>query len=232
MTRGWLLGLAGIAAAVLAAAVLWLVPFNWQDDRVQQASIAGLVISVGWFMGFFLREISQLMGRWERVRDVHRALYAEIGHNLYNLGEGDALETQRVDMLDRIQSGQGFVPLIPRERNDTVFRSIAEEIHILPRTSVDPVVAYYSQLAAIDAMVEDMRGETFKTISEERRAAMYGDYIDLKQQAKGYGDFALEMIDAYAEGGRRKAMALREERRAEVVAASGLNSPDGDRSGQ
>ena len=103
------------------------------------------------------------------------------------------------------------------------------EIHILPRTSIDPIVAYFSQLAALDALIEDMRGETFKTLSPVRRAEVYSDYIDLKRQAKDYGDYALEMIEAYAKGGR---IAAEQRDTALRQAAEKVNTPGADPSGQ
>lgn len=209
MSRTRLLWLSGGAVIAALIAAFQAVPLDWANERVQQAALAGLVVAAGWFASFLLREVSQQAGRAERLRDVHRALYAEIAHNLANLSSEGALEAERDAMLERIEGGDGFVPLIPRERHDTIFRSIVADIHVLPRTSVDAVVPYYSQLAALDAMIEDMRGEAFRALSQNRRAQMYRDYIAMKVTALAYGSHALEMIDAYAKGGRRRAEALR-----------------------
>ncbi|SFP17078.1 hypothetical protein [Tranquillimonas alkanivorans] len=214
MTRAALLWTTGAGAVALAALVLWAVPFDWSEVRVQQATIAAVVVAAGWFMGFLLREIGQQLSRSERLRDAHRALYAEIQHNLGNLGTAEELQGFGQEMLGRIRDADGFVPFIPRERNDTVFRALVSEIHILPRTSIDPVVQYYSQLAALDALVDDMRGDSFKTMSPLRRADIYTDYIGIKLRLIEYGNEALATIDAYAKGGRRKARRVSEKRRA------------------
>ena len=117
-------------------------------------------------------------------------------------------------MLARIVEGDGFAPFIPRERNDTVFAALLPNIHILPRSTIDPVVQYYSQLAAQDALADDMRGESFRTMSPQRRAALYRDYIGLKLRALDYGNEALATIDAYAGSGPRKARAVSDRLRA------------------
>ncbi len=215
MSRGWLVALAGFAGlGVLAGAILFL-PFDWKNERIQQATIAALVVAVGWFAGFVLRELSQQLARAERLRDVHRALFAEIRHNLGNLGSAGTLQDYGMEMLARIRDADGFVPFIPRERNDSVFRTVVSDIHILPRVTIDPIVQYYSQLAALDALVEDMRGPVFEAMSPRRRAELYTDYINIKINLADYGEEAIQTIDAYAKGSRREARKIRERIRGE-----------------
>ncbi len=88
MSRGWLVALAGISGLVVLLGAILLLPFDWENERIQQATIAALVVAVGWFAGFVLRELSQQLARAERLRDVHRALFAEIRHNLEKSGLG------------------------------------------------------------------------------------------------------------------------------------------------
>ena len=214
MGRGALLWAACVGVLGLVALVLWRVPFDLGSVQVQQAAIAGLVVATGWFTGFMLREASQQLDRQERLRDAHRALFAEIKHNVDNLGSAEDLRAFGAAMLARIVEGDGFAPFIPRERNDTVFAALLPNIHILPRSTIDPVVQYYSQLAAQDALADDMRGESFRTMSPQRRAALYRDYIGLKLRALDYGNEALKTIDAYATSGARKAREVSAELRA------------------
>ncbi|PTW49789.1 MULTISPECIES: hypothetical protein [Rhodovulum] len=176
------------------------------DARIWQAIVAGAFVAIGWIVnGWQNRRVAAAL-RAERTRDVHRALYAEIASCLANLESPEALAAYRDAMAARMREDAGFVPLIPRERNDTVFRALVAEIHILPRVTIDPVVSYYSQLFAIEAMIADMRGERFRALEPERRIAMYEDYIALKVQAFHDGHFALRMIEAFARDGRKGAM--------------------------
>ena len=71
------------------------------------------------------------------------------------------------------------------------------DINVLPRQTIDPIVAYYSQLKSIAALVDDMRGESFKAMAQERRIAMYRDYIEMKKQALSFGRYANAVIDAF-----------------------------------
>ena len=206
------------ATAIVAGAVLGLatlVPFDLRDTRVQQALIAGTVVALGWVVGFTLREVSAHLGRVERLRDVHRALFAEIMHNLQNLGSADDLRSYGQDMIDRIGGGEGFTPFIARERNDTVFQSIVADLHILPRVTIDPIVQYYSQIAALDALIEDLRSDAFRALPPQRRADVYADYIAVKINLVEYGQEATEVIDAYArsrQSARKLSKAFREKR--------------------
>jgi len=221
IARAWLLWGTGGGVLVLVLAALWAIPFDLASERVQQAALAAIVVAAGWFLGFMLREVSQLLDRAERLRDAHRALFAEIQHNVTNLGSRAALAEDGYAMLDRILGTDGFVPFIPRERNDTVFAALVADIHILPRVTIDPVVQYYSQLAALDALIDDMRGESFKTMSPQRRHDLYRDYINLKFSALDYGEAALAAIDAYSKkGAPAAAAALRRHREARDAKAT------------
>ncbi|MBN2906324.1 MAG: hypothetical protein JXJ18_06430 [Rhodobacteraceae bacterium] len=201
------------------------------DARIWQAILAGAFVAFGWLVNGWQNRREAAALRAERLRDAHRALFAEIASNLANLRSVEALTGYRDDLIARMRADPGYVPLIPRERNDTIFRALIAEIHILPRVTIDPIVSYYNQLFALEALIEDMRGERFKTLEQERRIAMYSDYIDLKTQALNDGQYALRMIAAYAKGG--PAAALQEEARAaQEPGADALSTPDVDPSGR
>ena len=176
------------------------------DPRIWQAVVAGLFVAGGWiYNGWQVRRAADRLRR-EKLRDSHRALYAEIGANLANLGSVAALERHGQTLVERMEADADFVPFIPIERSSPVFRALIESLHILPRTSIDPVVAYYSQIDACDALARDMREDRFATLSVERRIAIYRDYIEMKKQAFAFGNYALRMIAAYAAGGRDEAL--------------------------
>jgi hypothetical protein len=113
--------------------------------------------------------------------------------------------------------GEDYVPLVPTEKNDTIFQAIVADIHVLPRTSIDPVVLYYSQIASIAAMSEDIRSDAFRQMNVERRIRMYSDYIELKKEAIVLGEEAMLMIATYADGGRGAVEKLEQKRRKDRV---------------
>ncbi|GGE34614.1 hypothetical protein GCM10011360_23110 [Primorskyibacter flagellatus] len=195
-------------------------PISWLsalDARIWQAVIAGAFVALGWMVNGWQNRRRDATLRAERLRDMHRALFAEIGAHLATLDTADELDRYGSEMAARIESEADFVPFIPVEHNDRVFEAAIDQIHILPRSSIDPVVAYYSQIRAIATLVGDMRGPGFAALSPQRRAAIYRDYIAMKKQASAFGHHALRIIDAYSKGGKPAAKAVEEERHRETV---------------
>ncbi len=169
------------------------------SPQAQQAIIAGLFVAIGWWVVAFQNRKRAADLRAERVRDVQRALFAEIRAYLAVLRRDD-VAAYGAGIVERILTEPGFFPFIPTERNDAIFRAIVGEIHVLPRDTVDPVVLYYSQLNAISAMIEDLRGLDVASIGPKRAAGMYRDYISMKVEAIEMGDNALEAIRANIDG--------------------------------
>tara|TARA_R110000850_G_scaffold52179_2_gene126370 strand:- start:231 stop:1031 length:801 start_codon:yes stop_codon:yes gene_type:complete len=191
------------------------------EERLWQALIAGLVIATGWLATAIFAEIERAARKAERTRDFHKALYAEVLNTREALwGKGQA-EDQGQALLERMEHDPTFTPFIPREQHDRVFTAQLEHIDVLPRQTIDVVVAFYSQVAAIAALVEDMRGERFQQLDQPRRIAMVEDYLELRHRTFVMGRNLLLTINAYAEGGAAKAEALSKQ----------INNPVVDRTG-
>ena len=202
-----------------------MIELPYFDPRIWQAIIAGAFLAGGWvFNGQQNRREAQ-RERAEKLRDTHRAIYAEIDSNLSNLRDADALDDYCKTMVERMEQDAEFVPLIPRERNDRLYESITDRIYVLPRVTIDPIVMYYSQLATISAHVEDMRGVSFRTLSTDRKVLMYMDYIEMRKQALEFGRVANYLIDVYSKSGKDAA-----EAEAERISRPTLNSQTVDRS--
>ena len=167
------------------------------DPRVWQAVLAGLFVAIGWIVNGAQNRREATRLRREQREDVQRALVAEIKHYLEVL-EGEDLNAAWDAMQPRIE--QGYVPFLPTEDNDMVFQSVLPTIHILPKTVIDPVVKYYSQLKAIDAQIADSRLDAFATGTDEdsrrRREISYFEYLQMKQRAKTYAVQALREMGA------------------------------------
>ncbi len=205
--------------STLTAIYTW---FATLDPRIWQAVIAGAFVAGGWIVnGAQNRKRNQRMRR-ERLRDVHRALFAEIGANLQTLGSEEDLRASSAAVVERMRNGTGdgrpYLPFVVRDRKDQVYSSILGEIHILPRTSIDAVVAYYAQLKVIADVTDDLRGEAFAALPVERQIKLYEDLTGMKILAVAFGNHALRMIDTYAKEGRDAAQALDQELKLETVA--------------
>lgn len=217
MTAGprLLIGLLAVFALVVAGdwAGVWSstfpgAAFRWArdlDPRIWQAILGGSFLALGWiFNGWQNRRVAAKL-RSERLRDAHRAIFAEIDVYLSNYFSEDVLDRDGGEMIDRMTKDDTFVPLIPRERHDRLFRALEAEIHILPRVTIDPIVSYYTQLSSIEMLVEDMRGDTFATFESSRRIAMYRDYIEMRKQALIFGRLANRVIVVSAKDGKEAA---------------------------
>jgi hypothetical protein len=172
---------------------------NYLSPQAQQAVIAGVFLAAGWWVVALQNRRRDANLRAERVRDVQRAIFAEIRAYLAvlrrdNVGEYGAA------IKERILTEASFFPVIPTEHNDALFKAIIGDIHVLPRDTVDPVVLYYSQLNAISAMISDLRELDVAKIDAERAAGMYHDYISMKIEALELGEQALEAIGASLNG--------------------------------
>lgn len=190
------------------------------DARIWQAVIAGLFVAGGWVYNGRRNRAEARRLRDEQLRDAHRAIFAEIATNLSNLWDEESLRSYGAEIAGKMEADPDFIPLIPRERNDRLFESIQTTIHILPRVTIDPIVMYYSQLDAMAAQVEDMRGQAFKALPQERRIIMYMDYIEMRVQALAFGRIANYLISIYAKDGKAAAEAA-----AQKLSADGKGFP-------
>ncbi|MGB3554606.1 MAG: hypothetical protein WBA25_08205 [Jannaschia sp.] len=184
-----------------AAAATW----NWfaaLDARIWQALIAGTFLAFGWVYNGMRNRADTRAQRAERLRDAHRAIFAEIAVNLDNLRSAERLDAHRKQMVARMNVDADYVPLIPHQRHDKLFRALEQEIHILPRVTIDPIVRYYSQMDAISAVIDDMRGQAYRRLPQARRIAMFSDYIDMRKQALEFGRIANSLIEIYAREGK------------------------------
>lgn len=187
----------------------WLVAIiDWfarLDPRIWQAIVAGVFVAAGWIVnGRQNRKRAQRL-RDEKLRDMHRAIYAEIETNLVNLIDEETLDGFAAEMEARMTSDRRFVPLVPKERHDRLFDTIKAEIHVLPRVTIDPIVRYYSLLDTIAALVEDMRSDGYAKLPAERRIAVYADFIAMKKQSLIFGRMANYLIKVFADEGKEKA---------------------------
>ncbi|MDO5613472.1 MAG: hypothetical protein Q4G14_09565 [Paracoccus sp. (in: a-proteobacteria)] len=181
----------------------------------QQAVIAGLFLAAGWWVVAYQNIWRDRRHRAERVRDVQRALFAEIRANVAMLRREELAEYGET-IARMIETQPDYFPTIPSESNDAIFRAIIENIHILPRDTIDPLVLYYSQLNAISAMITDLRVLDKEKIGADRAAAMYRDYIAFELEALELGEKAMIAIANNMDGTGRRS----------------VNSPDAASSGQ
>lgn len=171
-----------------------------QKEDFPVAVVSGLLIAGSALFGLVfnaaLARQDAMRQRWERRDDVMRALAAEIKHYrraLLQFPVDDVIE----DMAPRIR--QGYVPIVPSENNATVFQAVLPDIHVLPRAVIDPIVQYYSQIKEIEAAIDDLRSDFFRSGTDEgdntRRLQMYRQYLGVKLRALDYSAAALGALN-------------------------------------
>ncbi|MBU3029270.1 hypothetical protein [Paracoccus marinaquae] len=174
------------------------------SPQAQQAVIAGLFLAVGWWVVALQNRRRDAKLRQHRVRDVQRALFAEIRANVAAL-QREELEHYGEAIALRIEEKPGYFPTIPTEANDAIFRAIVGDIHVLPRDTIDPIVLYYRQLNVIGAAIADLRVLDIDRIGPERAADLYRDYINFRLEALELGEDAMIAIARDIDGTGRSA---------------------------
>ena len=166
------------------------------DPRFAAALVGAGVASVGWLMAGLRERGRERRHRRIRQEDLQVALRAEIQHYVDILGNPafDLNEAWRA-MVEVMEEDPDYVPLIPTERNDTVFQAMIADIHVLPEPAIQPVVRYYNQVFAVEAMIADLRADTFRDSTQGQRIKMYTDYISLKLEALQQGRVALDALN-------------------------------------
>ena len=175
------------------------------DTRIWQAVIAGGVVALGWLVAGWQtrREAARL--RAEALRDAHKALFAEIRNACADFWADGEADAHAASVMARMEADPGLVPFVPREVHDRVYGELLPRIDVLPRQTIDGIVAFYALVASIAALVEDMRGDRFPTLETERRIAIYRTYVGMRQRAFSVGQNAMKLIDAYSRGGPAEA---------------------------
>ncbi|MDO5622676.1 MAG: hypothetical protein Q4G24_14545 [Paracoccus sp. (in: a-proteobacteria)] len=184
----------------------------------QASLIAGLFLAAGWWVVAFQGAKRDRKHRAERVRDVQRALFAEIRAYVAALRRDDLTEYGE-EILQRIETEADYFPAIPTEANDAIFRAIISDIHVLPRDTIDPLVLYYSQLNAISAMIADLRMLDRASVATEQAAGLYRDFLAMKTEALILGEQAMAAIAGNMDGTGR-------------TTRPSVNNPDAASSGQ
>ena len=166
------------------------------DPRVASALIGATIVALGWLAAAMRERRAARRSRRERERDMRTALAAEIGAHVEALRLFD-LARQWREIVGRMEADPAYAPTVPTERNDVIFRALLGEVSVLPETAIGPVVRYYAQISAVEAIIGDLRSRLFREVmAQPERIAMYTDYIGLKQEALVRGEAAMAALRA------------------------------------
>lgn len=171
-------------------------PNAWIGPVIVAAAIAAIVNVASWFVSSARDRRADDRRRREKQDDIATALMAEIAHYRDALTFFDLDEVWE-SVAEEMAEDENYMPFIPSEQNDTIFRAILSEIHVLPENVIQPVTRYYNQVFAIDAVISDLRSDAIMAEPHRTRLAVYTDYISLKKQAIVDGNSAIDALSAH-----------------------------------
>ncbi len=169
---------------------------SWIGPVIIAAAIAGMVNVLGWFVSTWRDRAGDDRRREEKQNDICTALLAEIAHYRDGLEYFD-LDALWEGVVGEMEADETYLPFVPSERNDTIFRAIVGNIHILPEVVIMPVARYYNQIFAVEAIIADLRSADMKLENQEKRISIYTDYISLKKQSLADGLSAIDALEAH-----------------------------------
>ena len=155
---------------------------NWVGPAVTATIISSLIAITGWYVALRTSLRLDRTRREEKVRDVQTAVLAEIESNQSRFAIID-LDAHLGAIASRIRTEPNYTPYVPKDASTIIFDALLKAIHILPISTVEPVVSYYKQVIAVGYFVEDLRSESFRSLDPDRQIAMYTDYIDMIRSA-------------------------------------------------
>lgn len=178
------------------------------DIRIKQALIAAVAIAAGWLAPFLLQEYRRADERDERIRDMHRAIYADVGSFLENFYASHELDEYLASIKAALEDDETYVPFIPVPRRSLMYQSLTGQVHILPRVTIDLIVLFYAQIDNVADFVENMNSDAFRRVPAKRRALAYADYVAMLDFARFLGVSAQQVVAAYDKEGPQVAKAL------------------------
>lgn len=182
--------------------VLLAILENQNATAVLVASLPVILAIVIWSLNQWTHTRRENALRNEKITDVMRALKAEIE---YFLGANKRYEpglkraTSKFDEWIKViaRGRNNYIPFVPSNRYDIVYREFLSEIQILPEETISPVVEFYSQISALQDLGTDMRTPNFSQLEEDRRFLVFRDYLELTLSAMIEGRKAVDSLELH-----------------------------------
>ena len=168
--RPTLIGI-GIGVLLLITVMHRVAPSMLAEPQIWQAVIAGLFIAAGWLVTAEVGRHTERRQQAQRRSDIGRALRSEIYSFRWQLADGLDLgeATKRLGairdaMAIRIEN-EDLVPFVATEHNDTVYRTVLPEIHVLAEDAIAAVVRFYDVLKNVEDLGADLRTASYAALA-------------------------------------------------------------------
>jgi len=128
------------------------------------------------------------------VHDFQIALYAEVSSDILALSLSDR-NRYLANARRHYREQAGYSVVVARLAQNAVFKAMIGEVQILPSEVILPLIDYERQREIVEQFIEDLRDESFRSLTAERQLLMYSDYLDMLGLLE---DLAREAVTALA----------------------------------
>ena len=201
-----LIPLVGIGI-LLIITVVSFVPVAEGTTNFIPALIAGIAVSLGWIAGPIAQELRRSDEREERRRDMVEASAQEIwliAKFAANLDTDAAIQA----IKKALARDNRYEVMVLYRREYRVLSRLVDQIEILRKEQIDPVMSLFQLLTRLDQIEDQMGSEAFKKLPRPRREAAVERYYRMMAtlpkdsvetlRALDREDYA-KQLEAYAE---------------------------------
>jgi len=139
----------------------------------------------------------QLLSKWEKRRDLRHALFAEIEvqwRMLYFVPRSEDLLNE-IEKRMRAPRGARYAPFFTRYLEPQIFAGIKGEIAALGHEEIPHVVRFYHHMAVLDNFVTELRADSFRRFSPDRKLQMIRHLFQMVDRGTEFAEQALTVLE-------------------------------------
>lgn len=138
------------------------------------------------------------LDRMSHKREILTAIKAEI---LHYSNEGKDFKPKELleDFYVDLEINKNYFVLLPSEANNLVYRSISQNVHVLPKKLIPTIVEFYNSLYSVEAVITVINDPSYKGMGAVQKMKLYNQYLNLKNTAVRMAKHAVKEIKEYEE---------------------------------
>lgn len=107
---------------------------------------------------------------------------------------GFVVEDLLLDFSQKLHQNKAYVTILPSELNNSIYKSLNQNLHVLPPDIAPSIVRFYNALHSVEGIINVINHPTFKDMAAAEKMEVYYHYINLKSTAQDMAIEALEKI--------------------------------------
>lgn len=174
--------LAVLPIGCLAGAIIYgLTQSGLFQASELRAVVAAVVVAGGWIVAFVTGEMRRTSMEQERRRDIARAALVEVQQILAAASSID-WESVEKTTSEHFYKNRGYEVFVMYGQQYSVLTRLVEQVEILRKPQIEPVMALYQLMDRISTSEERMSSEAFKALPWDRRQDAVLRYIKLQKR--------------------------------------------------